>query len=131
MRLAGFVCVVALGVALLAVPTLARAPARAPRRPPRDALPPRGGPPSPDASPSPTASPLLDHTPATSAETKLVDINTAVASELGTLPGIGRARAEAIVEGRPYRSKDELQRRKIIPANVYEAIKDRIVARQA
>ncbi len=130
MRLVGFVCVVALGAALLAVPTLARTPAKALRAPSRGPSPLPGGSPAPGAPPLPSAPLSPDRTPAGSAPAKLVDINTAVESELGTLPGIGRARAEAMIGGSPYRSKDELLRRKIIPANVYEAIKDRIVARQ-
>lgn len=60
----------------------------------------------------------------------LIDINSASSQELDSLPGIGSARAEAIIANRPYRSKDELARRKILPPKVYEQIKDRIVARQ-
>ncbi|HZT51404.1 MAG TPA: helix-hairpin-helix domain-containing protein [Stellaceae bacterium] len=60
-----------------------------------------------------------------------IDINSASAQELDALPGIGPARAQAIVANRPYRSKDELAQRKILPQNVYNQIKDRIVARQA
>ena len=46
------------------------------------------------------------------------------------LPGIGEARTKAIIAGRPYKAKDELTRRKIIPENVYEGIKDKIIAKQ-
>ena len=60
----------------------------------------------------------------------LVDINSASADELDKLPGIGSARAKAIVDNRPYRAKSELAQRKIVPQNVYDQIKDRIVARQ-
>jgi DNA uptake protein ComE-like DNA-binding protein len=60
----------------------------------------------------------------------LVDINSASAAELDKLPGIGSARAQAIVANRPYKGKDELARRKIIPQGVYDQIKDKIVARQ-
>ena len=59
-----------------------------------------------------------------------IDINRASEKDLDALPGIGPARAKAIVAGRPYKSKDELTSRKIIPQNVYDGIKDRIVARQ-
>ena len=61
----------------------------------------------------------------------LLDINSASKEELDKLPGIGPARAEAIVKGRPYKGKDELRQRKIIPLNVYDGVKDRIVARQS
>ncbi len=66
---------------------------------------------------------------ATKAEGKL-DINSASAEELATLKGIGPARSEAIVKGRPYRGKDELVRRKILPQSVYDQIKDEIIAKQ-
>lgn len=60
----------------------------------------------------------------------LVDINSASAEELDKLPGIGKARAQAIIANRPYRSKDELAQRKIVPEKVYDQIKNKIVARQ-
>ncbi|MDB5571115.1 MAG: DNA-binding protein, partial [Hyphomicrobiales bacterium] len=60
----------------------------------------------------------------------LIDINTASAADLEKLKGIGKARAEAIVKGRPYKGKDELVEKKIIPENVYKDVKDQIVARQ-
>lgn len=63
------------------------------------------------------------------AEGKL-DINSASAEELATLTGIGPARSSAIIKGRPYKGKDELVRRKIIPQSVYDQIKDEIIAKQ-
>lgn len=60
----------------------------------------------------------------------LIDINTASAQELSRLKGIGEARSAAIVKGRPYRGKDDLLNRKIVPEAVYAEIKDRIIARQ-
>lgn len=61
---------------------------------------------------------------------ELLDINTATEAQLEALKGIGKARAEAIIKGRPYKGKDELVSRKIIPENVYNDIKDKIVAKQ-
>jgi|SRR6516162_1738972 len=61
---------------------------------------------------------------------ELVDINSASAEELDKLPGVGPARAKAIIEHRPYGGKDDLLNRKIIPSNVYAQIKDKIIARQ-
>ena len=55
-----------------------------------------------------------------------ININSASASELDTLWGIGEARAKGIIDNRPYASIDELSSKKIIPANVYEAIKEKI-----
>lgn len=59
-----------------------------------------------------------------------IDINSAALDELATLYGIGEVRAKAIVKGRPYKGKDELVRRKIVPRSVYDRIKDRIIAKQ-
>jgi DNA uptake protein ComE-like DNA-binding protein len=68
--------------------------------------------------------------PAAAPRASLVDINSASVEELDALPQIGATRAEAIIKGRPYKSKNELLDRKVLPSNVYEAVKDRIVARQ-
>jgi competence protein ComEA len=67
---------------------------------------------------------------ASQAKTAQVDINRASAEELKKLKGIGPARAEAIIKGRPYKRKDELVQRSIIPQSVYDEIKDQMVARQ-
>jgi competence ComEA-like helix-hairpin-helix protein len=40
----------------------------------------------------------------------LINVNTATAAELEALPGIGPVLARRIVEGRPYRSVDDLGR---------------------
>ncbi len=60
----------------------------------------------------------------------LVDLNSASEDDLRTLPGVGPARAHAIVAGRPYKGKDDLVNKNIVPKNVYDGLKDRIVARQ-
>ncbi len=111
-------------LALAAGPALAQAPATG-------GQPPGGQAPaaqSPAAPAAPAAKPAA--APSGAAQGALLDINSAAASDLQALPGIGPARAEAIVKGRPYKGKDELHRKKIIPENVYNGIKDRIVARQ-
>jgi len=59
-----------------------------------------------------------------------IDVNRASADELMKLKGIGEARAKAIIKGRPYKRKDELVQKKIIPQSVYDAIKDQIIAKQ-
>ena len=60
----------------------------------------------------------------------LLDINTATAEQLKTLPGIGDAYSEKIIKGRPYASKDELVRKNILPRATYEQVKYKIVAKQ-
>jgi competence protein ComEA len=62
---------------------------------------------------------------------ELVDINSATADELKAIPGIGEAYSAKIIEGRPYRAKNELVQKKILPQAVYDKVKNHIVARQA
>lgn len=59
-----------------------------------------------------------------------LDLNTATEQELSELAGIGAVRAKAIIKGRPYKGKDELIARKIIPQSVYNKIKDKVIAKQ-
>ncbi len=65
------------------------------------------------------------------AKADLLDINTASPDELKALPGIGEAYAKKIAENRPYKRKDELVSKKIIPRATYDGIKGQIIARQA
>ena len=59
-----------------------------------------------------------------------MDINSASEKDLATLKGIGETRAKAIVKGRPYKGKDDLVNKKIIPQKVYDEIKEKIIAKQ-
>ena len=88
--------------------------------------------PAPSAKPEPAGGPAKATTPGASsaARSALIDINSATEEELDALPQIGPARAQAIIKGRPYRAKSDLVERKIVPQNVYNAIKDRIIAHQ-
>lgn len=83
-------------------------------------------------APAPTTKAAPTTTGAASAakQADLIDINSATEAQLSTLPGIAKARSEAIIKGRPYKGKDELLSKKIVPENVYNDIKDKIIAKQ-
>ena len=92
----------------------------------------RGTTPPPAAAQRGTTAPGRSTAPTSStSHGKLVDINTASASELDALPGVGKARADAIIKNRPYKGKDDLVARHVLPQNVYDGIKDKIIARQS
>jgi competence protein ComEA len=73
---------------------------------------------------------VLAVTAATAAAADLVNINTANAEQLQSLPGIGPAIAEKIIEYRtqngPFKQKEDIQNVQGIGPKKYEAIKDLI-----
>lgn len=99
---------------LIAAPALAEAPATK----------------TAPATPAPAAPAAPAAAPQGAAKTPLLDINSASAEELSKLKGIGDVRSAAIIKGRPYKGKDELVQKKIIPESVYAGIKDQIIAKQ-
>jgi len=61
---------------------------------------------------------------------ELIDLNTATKAQLMTLTGIGELTVQRIIKNRPYAKKDQLKSMKILTAQEYDRIKDRIIARQ-
>ena len=79
-------------------------------------------------APAPKAATESKMAPAPKAD--LLDINSASADELKALKGIGDAYSAKIIAGRPYKGKDELVQKNIVPEKTYAEIKDKIIAKQ-
>lgn len=56
----------------------------------------------------------------------LVSINSASLSDLDSLPGVGPATAQKIIDNRPYQTLDELVGKKAIGSSLYEKLKNNL-----
>ena len=82
-------------------------------------------------APAPTPAPAPHQKPAAPAHQSTVakvDINKASKEELEKLPGIGDAYADKIIAGRPYKGKDDLLHKKILPKATYDKVAPHIIA---
>jgi competence protein ComEA len=87
---------------------------------------------TPAPAKSTTATPATPAAPAKAADGKpmaKVDINTASAADL-TAAGFTEDEAKKIVDGRPWKSKDELVKKKAVSEQSYKKVKNGIVAHQ-
>ncbi|HEY0928946.1 MAG TPA: helix-hairpin-helix domain-containing protein [Gemmatimonas sp.] len=84
-------------------------------------------PPAPGAKATSSASAAVT---AATAAAPLIDINRASASELETVPGIGKAYAARIIAARPYANKAQLVQKGILTQGLYDKVKDRFIAKQ-
>ena len=79
---------------------------------------------------APAKAPATESKMAPAPKVELLDINSATAEQLDALPGVGKAYSAAIIKGRPYKGKDELVQKKIVPETVFAQIKDQISVKQ-
>ena len=58
----------------------------------------------------------------------MININSATAAQLDTLPKVGPVTAQKIITARPYTSVDELVSKKVVTQKTLDGFKDKIVA---
>ncbi|HEY6769695.1 MAG TPA: helix-hairpin-helix domain-containing protein [Candidatus Sulfotelmatobacter sp.] len=57
-----------------------------------------------------------------------VDLNSGSKKDLAALPGVGPDRAQSIIDARPFGSKEDLLKKKVVPQATYDKIKDLVTA---
>lgn len=62
---------------------------------------------------------------------KRLDLNSATKDELAALPGMTADDAQKVIDGRPYKGKNDLVKKNIVSADEYAKIKDNVVAKKS
>lgn len=118
---------IALAAAFATLTTAAFAQATQPATPTRPATP--TAPPAATAPAAQAPRPATAPAQATAPVTKKVNLNTADAKELDSLPQIGEARGKAIIAERTkakFKDWADFEKRNVIPKNAEDAIKDKV-----
>ena len=79
---------------------------------------------------NPAAAPRRPRQKPAAAKAELLDINSCAREKLVALPGVGESYADKIIKGRPYKAKNELVSRQIVPEASYKKFAALIIAKQ-